>query len=64
MNYFFFVEILEAMYKIFQEYFLDDPFFKWVAIEKSIQKTTSRKSIFKVGSSESINRILEKKFAI
>ena len=42
------------MNKIFKEYFLDDPVFKLVAIQKSInkifKKTISKKSIFKVGS--------------
>ena len=51
------------MNKIFQEYSIEDPVFRLVAILKSkkenFRKTTPKKSIFKVGSSESINKILE-----
>ena len=66
----FVAEVLEFMNKIFQEYFLDDPVFRLVAILKYIknfskdnfkgihseiykfffEKTTSKKSIFKVSS--------------
>ena len=52
------------MNKIFQQYFLDDLVFRLVAILKSInkifEKTISKKSIFKIGTFESINKILEK----
>ena len=52
------------MNKIFKEYFLDNPVFRLVAILKSInkiyEKKTSKESIFKVGSSKSFNKILEK----
>ena len=52
------------MNKIFQEHFLDNAVFRLVAILKSIKKIfkkqLQKKSIFKVGDSESINRILEK----
>ena len=37
-EFFFVVEILESMNKISQEYLLDDPVFKLVAIQKSINK--------------------------
>ena len=49
-------------YEHFQKHFLDNPVFRLVAILKSInnifEKTTSKKSIFKVGDSESISKIL------
>ena len=58
------VEVLKSMNKIFKGHFLGDPVFRLVAILKSISKTfekkTSKKFIFKVSSSESINKILEK----
>ena len=40
--FFFVVEILEYMNKIFQEYFLDSPVFKLVAIQKSIHKNLEK----------------------
>ena len=62
--YIFVVEVLKSMNKIFKGHFLGDPVFRLVAILKSISKTfekkTSKKFIFKVSSSESINKILEK----
>ena len=52
------------MNKIFQEYFLDDPAFKLIALQKSIKKIFGKQlqgnPFFKLGSSECINRILEK----
>ena len=49
------LHILESMNKIFQRYFLDNPVFKLLAIHKYINKiltnkTTSKKSFFKVGT--------------
>ena len=40
--FFFVVEILEYMNKIFQEYFLDSPVFKLAAIQKSIYKNLEK----------------------
>ena len=61
----FVVEVLESMNKILQKYFLDNPVSRSVAIlklsTKFVKKQTSKKSIFKVGSSESINKIAGKK---
>ena len=55
------------MNKIFQEYFLDDPFFRLVAsYSKIYQQIFWKKFIFKVGSSESLKdtwKIPAKKFA-
>ena len=62
----FVAETLGSMNKLFQEYFLNDLVFRLVGIQKSINKIFEKqlhgKSIFKVGSSKSITRILEKKF--
>ena len=46
------------MNKIFQEHFLNNPIYS--EIYQNFRKTTSKKSIFKVGDSEYISKILEK----
>ena len=49
------------MNKIFQEYFLDDPVFRLVAsYSKIYQQIFWKKFIFKVGSTESIQKILKR----
>ena len=52
----FVVEVLESKNKIFQEYFLDNS----EIFQQKFQKTASKKSIFKIGSTKSINKVLEK----
>ena len=49
------------MNKIFQEYFLDHPVFRLVAsYSKIYQQIFWKKFIFKVGSTESIQKILKR----
>ena len=59
----FVVEVLESTNKIFQIYFFDNSVFRLVATLKFINEISekhSKKSVFKVGSSRPINKILEK----